>query len=84
VNFLHSRQHFDFAGVEIMGNSHPAEHRLARSGGAVDGKAEVNQLIDHLLDLIFTGRILHCDDHECGSFCPGAARWKLHRGVAKI
>jgi hypothetical protein len=34
----------------------------------VDGKTEMNQLIDHPLDLIFTGRILHCDDHECARF----------------
>jgi hypothetical protein len=39
----------------------------------VDFKAEVNQLIDHLLDLIFTGRILHCDDHELRSFARLAA-----------
>src|SRR5208282_3113673 len=70
VNFLHSRKHFDFAGVEITRHSDTAEHGLLRSGGAVDFKAEVDQLIDHLLDLIFTGRCLHCDDHELGSFAP--------------
>jgi hypothetical protein len=68
VNFLHSRHHFDFASVEIVGNSDAAEYGLARSGGAVDFKAEVDQLIDHLLDLIFTGRILHCYDHEYARF----------------
>ena len=56
--------HFDFARVEIVGNSDAAENGLTRTGGAVNFKSEVNQLIDHLLDLIFTGRILHCDNHE--------------------
>ena len=51
-----------------MGNSDAAEYGLAGSGGAVDGKAEVNQLIDHLLDLIFTRRVLHCDNHEYARF----------------
>ena len=64
MNFLHPRHHFDFAGIEIVGNSDTAENRLALSGRAVNFKAEMDQLIDHLLDLIFTGRILHCDNHE--------------------
>jgi hypothetical protein len=34
----------------------------------VDFKAKVNQLIDHLLDLIFTGRILHGNNHEYARF----------------
>ena len=79
MNFLHSRQHFDFAGIEIMGNTDAAEHGLTRSGGAVDFKAEMNQLIDHLLDLIFTGRILHCDDHECARF---ARPWRAGNCIA--
>jgi len=40
-----------------------AEHGLARSRGAVNLKAEVNQLIDDLLDLVFASRIVHCNDH---------------------
>jgi hypothetical protein len=51
-----------------VGNSDAAENGLTLSGGAVNFKAEVDQLIDHVLDLIFTGRILHCDDHECARF----------------
>ena len=35
-----------------------------RAGGAVNLESELNQSIDHLLDLIFTGRILHCDNHD--------------------
>ena len=58
------RKPSDNASVEIARNSYAAEHGLTRSGGAVDFKAELNQSIDHLLNLIFTGRILHCDDHE--------------------
>ncbi len=42
-----------------------AKNSLTRSGGAVDFKPELNQLIDYLLDLIFTGRFLHCNNHEC-------------------
>src|SRR5208282_5402670 len=68
VNCLHPRHHFDFAGVEIMRNADAAENGLALSSGAVDFKAELDQLIDHVLDLIFTGRILHCDNHEWSRF----------------
>ena len=64
VDFLHAGQHFDFAGVEIVGDADSAEDSLAGSGGAVDFETEVDQLIDHALDLIFTGRILHGYDHE--------------------
>src|ERR1039458_2135095 len=42
VNFRHARHHFDFAGVEFMGSSDSAEHGLARAGGAVYFKAEVD------------------------------------------
>ena len=45
----------------------------------MDGKAEVNQLIDHLLDLIFTGRILHCYDHEYARF---ARPWRARNCIA--
>ena len=68
MSLLHSRHHFDFASVEIGSDSDAAENGLPRPGGAVDFKAEVNQLIDYLLDLIFAGRILHCHDHECARF----------------
>ena len=34
-----------------------AKHRLMRAGGAVNFESKLNQSIDHLLDLIFTGRI---------------------------
>ncbi len=51
-----------------MRSSDSAKNRLTRSGGAVDFKAKVNQLIDHLLDLIFTGRILHGNNHEYARF----------------
>jgi hypothetical protein len=30
----------------------------------VNFESELNQSINHLLDLIFTGRILHCDNHD--------------------
>src|SRR5450631_740399 len=68
VNSLHPWQHFDHASVEITRNSDSAKDRLMRTGGTVNLKAELNQSIDHLLDLIFTGRIFHCDDHECARF----------------
>jgi hypothetical protein len=64
VDFLHSRKHFDFAGIEIARHSDAAEDGLLRSGRAVDFKAKVNQLIDHPLDLIFTGGVLHCNNHD--------------------
>jgi hypothetical protein len=35
-----------------------------RTGGAVNFESELNQSIDHLLDLVFAGRILHCDNHD--------------------
>ena len=57
-------QHFDFADVEFWMCADSAEHGLARSGGAVNLEAHLDQLIDHMLDLIFTGGILHCDNHE--------------------
>ena len=68
MDFLYSGHHFDFAGIEIVRNADAAENGLARPGRAVDFKAEVDQLIDYLLDLVFTGRILHCYDHECARF----------------
>ena len=68
MNFLDSRQHFDDRGVEILRNANATEDGLAGSGRPVNFKTELNQPIDHLLNLIFTGRILHCDNHECARF----------------
>jgi hypothetical protein len=65
MDLLYSRQHFDFADVEFGVSADSAENGLARTGGAVDLEAHLDQLIDHMLDLIFTGRILHGYDHEC-------------------
>ena len=31
---------------------------------AVDGEAELDQVLDHVLDLLFAGAFLHGDDHE--------------------
>ena len=63
--FLHSGHHFDFANIEVMGCADASEHRLARARRAMDLKAHPDQLIDHMLDLIFRRRFLHCDNHEC-------------------
>ncbi len=65
VDFLHAGQHFDFAGIEIGARADAAEHSLECSGGAVYFKAHLDQLIDHVLNLIFTGGILHGYDHVC-------------------
>ncbi len=64
MDFLHSRQHFNVARIEVGRNSDATEHSLARSGGTVNFKAELDQLIDDMLNLVFTGGILHCDNHE--------------------
>ena len=53
MDFLHAREHFDFADVEIVARSHAAEHGLPCAGRAMDFKAHADQLIDHMLDLIF-------------------------------
>jgi hypothetical protein len=64
MDFLHPGHHFDFANVEIMRRTHSAEHGLPRARGAMNFKTHPDQLIDHMLDLIFRRRLLHCDNHE--------------------
>jgi hypothetical protein len=64
MDLLDSRQHLDFAYVEFRVGADAAENGLARARGAVDFEAHLDQSIDHMLDLIFPGGILHRYDHE--------------------
>ena len=50
--------------VEIDARAHRAQHGLARAGGAVHGEAHPDQVFDHLLDLLFGRRFLHCNNHR--------------------
>ena len=65
MDLLDSGEHFNFADVEFGVGADSAEDGLARSGGTVNFETHLDQLIDHMLDLIFTGGNLHGYDHEC-------------------
>ncbi len=50
---LHSGQHFELADVEVDALADRGQHALTRAGGAVHGKAHLDQMVGDLLNLVF-------------------------------
>ncbi len=64
MNFLHSGKHREVPRVEIDASANRAEQSLLHSGAAVHRKAQLQQMLDHLLDLRFGRLFLHYDNHR--------------------
>ena len=47
--------------IEIVLAAHAAEHGVHHAGGAVHVEAQIHQAVDHVLDLLFGGALLHHD-----------------------
>ena len=56
LDALHDLKDFE---IEIVLAADAAEHGVDDSGGTVDVEAEIHQAIDHMLDLLFGGALLH-------------------------
>ena len=61
VGFLDALHHLEDGEVEIVLAADAAEHGVDHAGGAVHVEAEIHQAIDHVLDLLFGGALLHDD-----------------------
>ena len=56
---FHAFQDFEIDRVHVFDGTHSAEHRVHDAGGAVHGEAEADQAVDHGLDLLIAGTLLH-------------------------
>src|SRR5262249_751209 len=63
VGLLHPVKHLDLTNVEVGTHSHGSQHRLHRPGGAMHFKSQIDEALDHMLNLLFCPALLHCDDH---------------------
>ena len=61
VGFLDAFHDLEDGEVEIVLAADAAEHGVDHAGGAVHVEAEIHQAIDHVLDLLFGGALLHDD-----------------------
>ena len=64
VYLLHTGQQFEQTDVDFRLRAHRAQHRLPRARGTMNLEAQPHQVIDYLLNLFFTRRFLHCNDHR--------------------
>jgi DNA-binding response OmpR family regulator len=64
MDFLHPRQQFQVADIEIDPRSHRAQHGLPRPGRPVHLKPHLHQVLNHLLNLPLIRNILHRHNHK--------------------
>ena len=63
VDGLHAGQHFELARIEVNALADCGQHALTRAGGAMHGKAHLDQMVGDLLDLVFARRLPHRNNH---------------------
>src|SRR5579864_7492200 len=63
VHLAHARQHLNIAHIEFTARSYCSQNGLACAGRAMHLKTHIDQVLDHLLDLLFRRLFLHCYDH---------------------
>ena len=61
MGFLDAVHHFEDGGIEIVPAADAAQHRVDHAGGAMHVESELDQAIDHVLNLRFGGALLHDD-----------------------
>ena len=61
VGFLDAFHHLENGEVEFVFPSHAAQHGVDHAGGAVHIEAEVDQPVNDVFDLLFSGVLLHYD-----------------------
>ena len=61
MRFLDALHHLEDRQVEIVLAADPAQHGVDHAGGAVHVEAQLHQAVDHVLDLLFGGALLHHD-----------------------
>ena len=59
----HARQKFKFAQVKVGGGSHAGQNGLRGAGGPMHTDSGFHHRVDHSIDLLFGGLLLHCNDH---------------------
>ncbi len=61
MRFLHALHHLEDRQVEIVLAAHAAQHGVDHAGGAVHVEPQLHQPLDHGIDLLFGGALLHDD-----------------------
>src|SRR5437879_636742 len=62
-DFAHAVQQLDIPWIEIRFDSDRAEHRVRCAGRAMDVEPHRDKPVDHALDLLVAGPLLHHDHH---------------------
>src|SRR5262245_35647102 len=61
-DLTYTLQNFEFGGIHWL-PTNDTEYGTRHAGGAVNVETDLNQTIDHLLNLFFLGPFLHHDNH---------------------
>jgi len=65
---VHSGQHLELNHIEVAGCADTGKNRLLCPGGPVNIESELHHALNHRLNVLLGGIVLHCYDHRVRHF----------------
>ena len=69
ISLVNTGEHLEFSDLEVPGCAHTRQNGLRLACSPVDVEAQLDHALDHVLDLLISSSILHCDDHHWSPSC---------------